>query len=165
MKYVLGESAARFLREQMAKERAYKPAQPLPSREVRRDFAGGGGSPPFHFKYQHSSATSGGTTTHTVTIGEGAVQLGGFTHFVSSGSVSGMASGTVWICVQIALSSGAGSFVAYQSTSALNAAQLDVTKYVFPIYKVTDYAVVLDYRPMPNAGVWEDETLVSVQSS
>ena len=55
--------------------------------------------------------------------------------------------------------------MAYQSTSALNAAQLDVTKYIFPIYKVTDYAVVLDYRPMPNAGVWEDETLVSVLSS
>ena len=165
MKYVLGEGAARFLREQMAKDRSYKPAQPLPSREVRRDFAGGGGSPPFHFKYRHSSATSGGTTTHTVTIGEGAVQLGGFTHFIDGGSMSGLTNGTNWICVQIALSNGTGSFVAYQSTAALNAAQLDVTKYIFPIYKVTDYAVVLDYRPMPNAGVWEDETLVSVLSS
>ena len=51
-------------------------------------------SPPFHFKYQHSSATSGGTTTHTVTIGEGAVQLGGFTHFIDGGSVSGLTNGT-----------------------------------------------------------------------
>lgn len=165
MNYVLSERAARWLEREMAKSASYNASAQSPSRLVRRDFAGGGGSPPFHFRYQHSSATSGGTTTHTVTIGEGAVQLGGFTHFVSSGSVSGMASGTVWICVQIALSSGTGSFVAYQSTAALNAAQLDVTKYIFPIYKVTDYAVVLDYRPMPNAGVWEDETLVSVPSS
>lgn len=163
MNYVLSERAAKWIEAQMAKSRGYRPAEAAPSRLVRRGAAGGGtGGPPFHFKYTHTATTEGGQTTHTVTIGEGAVQLGGFTHFVASGAVSGMASGTVWVCVQIALSSGTGSFVAYSSTAALNTAQLDVTKYIFPIYKVTDYAVVLDYRPMPNAGVWEDETLVSV---
>lgn len=164
MKYVLGENAARFLREQMAKERAYRPAQPLPSREVRRDFAGGSGAPPFHFKYAHSVHTEEGETepTHTVTIGEGAVQLGGFTHFIAAGNVSGMDEGTMWICVQVGLTDASGAFVAFDSVAALNSAQLDVTKYIFPIYKVTDYTVVLDYRPMPNAGVWEDETLVQV---
>ena len=60
---------------------------------------------------------------------------------------------------------GTTSFVAFSSTSDINSAQLDVTKYIFPIYKVTDYAVVLDYRPMPNAGVWEDETIVDLGGS
>lgn len=177
-KYVLGENAARFLRDQMANARGYTPAQPLRPREVKRDFAGGGGSgPPFHFRYSHEVETAEGESqpTHTVTIGEGAVQLGGFTVFVAGGTVSGMGDGTKWICVQVALTSGSGSsgstpagtttFVAFSSTSDLNSAQLDVTKYIFPIYKVTDYAVVLDYRPMPNAGVWEDETIVDLGGS
>ena len=183
MKYVLDENAARFLRELMAKERGYKPAQPLRPREVKRDFAGGGGSgPPFHFRYSHVVETAEGESqpTHTVTIGEGAVQLGGFTVFAAGGTVSGMGDGTKWICVRVALTSGSGSsgsgssgstpagtttFVAFSSTSDINSAQLDVTKYIFPIYKVTDYAVVLDYRPMPNAGVWEDETIVDLGGS
>lgn len=182
-KYVLGENAARFLRDQMANARGYTPAQPLRPREVKRDFAGGGGSgPPFHFRYSHSVETEEGETqpTHTVTIGEGAVQLGGFTVFSAGGTVSGMGAGTKWICVQVALTSGSGSsgsgasgstpagtttFVAFSSTADINSAQLDVTKYIFPIYKVTDYAVVLDYRPMPNAGVWEDETIVDLGGS
>ena len=167
MKYVLGESAARFLREQMVKDRSYKPAQPLPSREVRRDFAGVASAPAakFHFKYTHEESSSGGQTTHTVTIGEGAVQIGGFTIFASQGTVaSGLTSGTCYICAQVVLSTGAVSFVGYASTSAIQSAQLDMTKYIFPLYKLNDYAVVLDYRPMPNAGVWEDETLVSSSS-
>lgn len=119
---------------------------------------GGGGGSRFHFAY--SAETGEGSTT--VTIGEGAVQLGGFTHFIASGNVNYMGSGTQWICVVVDLSDGSGRFVAYSNVSALNAAQLDVSKYVFPIYKVVDYEVVLDYRPLPNAGVWEDETLVQV---
>ena len=165
MNYVLTEKTAQWLRTQMAKSRGYHPAPAAPSRLLRRDAVGGTGGPAFHFKYSHTASTSGGQTTHTVTIGEGAVQLGGFTHFVASGTVANMAGGTVWVCVQVALGTGTGSFVAFQSTVALNTAQLDVTKYIFPIYKVTDYAVVLDYRPLPNAGVWEDETIVSLSSS
>ena len=163
MNYVLSQKAARWLEAQMAKSASYQPATAAPSRLVRRDMAGGGGgSPAFHFKYSHTATTSGGQTTHTVTIGEGAVQLGGFTIFASQGTVaSGLTSGTCYVCASVALSTGTVSFVGYSSTSAIQSAQLDMTKYIFPLYKLNDYAVVLDYRPMPNAGVWEDETLVS----
>lgn len=46
-------------------------------------------------------------------------------------------------------------FVQYPTTQALNNAQGDLTKYIFPIYKVVDGEIAVDYRPMPNAGCWE----------
>ena len=30
-----------------------------------------------------------------------------------------------------------------------------MTKYIFPIYKLVNGEVAVDYRPMPNAGCWE----------
>ena len=162
MKYLLSEKCAQWLRKQMAKDRSYHPAAAAPSRLVRRDTSGGvGGTASFHFKYSHSTATSGGQTTHEVTIGEGAVQIGGYTYFASGGAVANMGDGTKYVCAVVAISSGAVTFAAYASTSALNTAQSDMAKYIFPLYKVVDYAVVLDYRPMPNAGCWEIAESVS----
>lgn len=46
-------------------------------------------------------------------------------------------------------------FVAFSTTQQLNAAQGDMTKYIFPIYKLVNGEVAVDYRPMPNAGCWE----------
>lgn len=149
MKYVLGENAARFLREQMAKDRNYKPAQPLPSREVRRDFAGGVSSKPkFHFAFKPGASS--------ISIGEGAVQIGGYTYFVAEQAlVEDISSGTWYVCVRVALAMGTATFTAFGSTSALQAAQADMAYYVFPLYRTVDGVVDLDYRPMPNAGSWE----------
>ena len=111
----------------------------------------------FHFGY--TKTTSSGTTT--VSIGEGVVNIGGYTYFAAGGTVSGMGSGTQYVCAVVTLASGAVSFAAYSTTSALNAAQGDLTKYIFPLYKVVDYEISVDYRPMPNAGSWEIAESVS----
>ena len=105
----------------------------------------------FHFAYIATIA-SGGTS---VAIGEGVVNIGGYSYFAAGGTVSNMGSGTRYICAVVALGSGAVTFAAYSSTSDINTAQSDMSKYVFPLYKVIDYVVTVDYRPMPNAGCWE----------
>ena len=164
MNYVLSEKSAAWLRRQMAKDRGYKPATAAPSRLVRRDSTGGTRNPAFHFKYTHTveaAEEAGGDPTHTVTIGEGAVQIGGYTYFAAEGDVEDMDDGTQYVCAVVELGTGAVTFAAYASTSALNTAQSDMTKYIFPLYKVVDYAVALDYRPMPNAGCWEIAESVS----
>ncbi len=164
MNYVLSEKAAKWLRRQMAKDRGYKPATAAPSRLIRRDASGGGGNPAFHFKYSHSEEppeVEGGDSTHTVSIGEGVVQIGGYTYFSQGGTVSNMDGGTRYVCAVVSLPGGSVTFYAYASTSALNSAQSDMSKYIFPLYKVIDYAVKIDYRPMPNAGCWEIAESVS----
>lgn len=155
MNYVLTESTAKWLREQMARSRGYVPAQPLPARQVKRDFAASTGAPKYHLRYSTQTTTEGGQTTTTASIGEGAVQIGGYTYFTNGGTVANMGSGTQYVCAVVALASGTVSFSAYASTSALNTAQSDMSKYIFPLYKVVDYKVEIDYRPMPNAGCWE----------
>ncbi len=162
MKYVLSERAARWVERKMAEDRSYKPATGAPSRLVRRDMAGGTkGEPAYHFKYSHTQSTSGGQTTHTVTIGEGAVQIGGYTYFSAGGTATTVTSGTCYLCAVVALASGTVTFKGYATTAALNTAQADMTKYIFPLYKLVDYAVDVDYRPMPNAGCWEIAESVS----
>lgn len=155
MKYVLSESSAQWLREQMARSRGYTAATPTPSRQIKRDFASGTGAPKFHFKFSTTTTTSGGTTTTTATVGEGAVQIGGYTYFAAGGTVANMGSGTQYVCVVVTLATGAVTFAAYSSTSALNTAQSELSRYIFPLYKVVDYAIALDYRPLPQAGCWE----------
>ena len=164
MNYVLSEKSAAWLRRQMAKDRGYKPATAAPSRLVRREAAGGTGNPAFHFKYTHSveaAEEAGGDPTHTVTIGEGAVQIGGYTYFAQGGTVSNMDDGTRYVCAVVSLPGGSVTFNAYASTTDLNSAQSDMSKHIFPLYKVVDYAVKVDYRPMPNAGCWEIAESVS----
>lgn len=164
MNYVLTESTARWLREQMARSRGYSAAAQTPSRQIKRDFGGApAAQPKFHFRYTHTVETEEGEIepTHTVTIGEGAVQIGGYTYFSAGGSVANMGSGTVYVCAVVTLGSGGVMFAAYASAAALNTAQSDMTKYIFPLYKVVDYKVELDYRPMPNAGCWEIAESVS----
>ena len=97
----------------------------------------------------------------TVTIGEGAVQVGGYTYFSQGGTATTVTSGTCYLCAVVALGSGTVSFKGYATPAALNTAQSDMTKYIFPLYKLLDYNVVLDYRPMPNAGCWEIAESVS----
>lgn len=106
----------------------------------------------FHFAYNKDDDGNGGTT---VTIGDGAVQIGGYTYFAEHGGVADMGDGTQYVCVVVTLATGSVSFRAFGSTTALNAAQADMSKYIFPLYKVVDYAIAMDYRPMPNAGSWE----------
>ena len=63
-----------------------------------------------------------------------------------------------YVCAEVSLADGsAGSvvFKGYNSISALATAQRDLSKYIFPLYKTQNYAVEVDYRPMPNAGCWE----------
>lgn len=117
----------------------------------------------FHFKYTHTVETEEGETepTHTVSIGEGVVQIGGYTYFAQGGTVSNMDGGTRYVCAVVSLPGGSVTFNAYASTTALNSAQSDMSKYIFPLYKVVDYAVEVDYRPMPNAGCWEIAESVS----
>lgn len=112
----------------------------------------------FHFGYNKEDDGEGGVT---VTIDDGVVQIGGYTYFVSHGEVANMGEGTQYVCVEVSLGNGAATFKAYASPAALNTAQSDMTKYIFPLYKVVDYAVALDYRPMPNAGCWEIAESVS----
>lgn len=154
-KYVLGESAARFLREQMANARGYQPAQPLPSRQLKRDVSMSTGGPNYHLRYIVSTQTNNGTTTTTYSIGEGAVQIGGYTYFTAGGSIANIGSGVQYVCAVVDLSTGTVAFAAYASTALLNVAQSDMSKYIFPLYRLVDYVVELDYRPMPNAGCWE----------
>lgn len=111
----------------------------------------------FHFGY--TKTASNGTTT--VTIAEGVVNIGGYSYFAAGGVVAGMGNGTQYVCAVVALSSGSVSFAAYASPAALNMAQSDMTRYIFPLYKVVDYDVEVDYRPMPNAGCWEIAESVS----
>ena len=155
MNYVLTESTMKWLREQMARSRGYTPAAQTPSRQVKRDLSIPTGQPHYHFRYSTSTTTENGTTSTTASIGEGAVQIGGYTYFTAGGTVANMGSGTKYVCVVVTLGSGTVSFAAYASTSALNQAQSDLSKYIFPLYRVVDYSVDLDYRPMPNAGCWE----------
>lgn len=112
----------------------------------------------FHFSYNKEDDGNGGTT---VTIGDGAVQIGGYTYFVEHDEVDNMSGGTQYICVVVNLAGGSATFRAYASTAALNQAQGDMSKYIFPLYKVVDYAITMDYRPMPNAGSWEIAESVS----
>lgn len=106
----------------------------------------------FHFKW--GTELSGETKYGKV--GEGVVQIGGYSCFSGGGRVDNCTSADNWVCVNVDLVSQPSlSFVAYDSISALNYAQGDHSKYVFPLYKVRNWAVVVDYRPMPNAGCWE----------
>ena len=105
----------------------------------------------FHFAYTVNDASN----PPVVHIGDGAVQIGGYTYFAGGGNVSNMGSGTRYICAVVALGSGTVTFKAYSSTTALRTEQSDMTKYIFPLYKVDDYEVELDYRSLPNAGCWE----------
>ena len=123
-------------------------------------FDGGDGAR-FHFAY--SKQTANGSTT--ASIGEGVVQIGGYSYFSGGGTISGMGGGTRYVCAVVTISSGGVSFVAYQTTGAINTAQGDLTKYIFPLYKTVDYIVAVDYRPMPNAGVWEIAESVGSGSS
>lgn len=155
-KYVLGENAARFLREQMANARGYQPAQPLPSRQLKRDMSTTStGGPNFHLRFIVETETDNGTTTTTYSIGEGAVQIGGYTYFTAGGEIANLGSGTQYVCAVVALGAGTVTFAAYASTALLNVAQSDMSKYIFPLYRLNNYSVEMDYRPMPNAGCWE----------
>lgn len=115
----------------------------------------------FHFAY--SKTVENNTTT--VTIGEGVVNIGGYSYFSGGGTVSNMGGGTKYICAVVALGAGTVTFAAYASTSAINSAQSDMSKYIFPLYKTVDYVIVLDFRPMPNAGCWEIAESVGSGSS
>ena len=161
MNYVLTESTMQWLREQMARSRGYTPAAQTPSRQVKRDTSMPTGQPHYHLRFISTTQTSNGQTTTTYSIGEGAVQIGGYTYFTAGGTITGMGSGTRYVCAVVTLASGTVAFAAYASTSALQTAQSDLTKYIFPLYKVVDYSVALDYRPMPNAGCWEIAESVS----
>ena len=89
-------------------------------------------------------------------ISEGVVQIGGYSYFSNGGEIVDLQSGTCYVCAKCNLGGSlAIEFQAYSDLSALNAAQGDLTKYIFPLYKVNDGEVVVDYRPMPNAGCWE----------
>ena len=155
MKYVLSDSTARFLRELKAKAGGYQAAAPTPPRQLKRDTSTVSGTPKFHFRYTTAAETSGGQTTTTASIGEGVVQIGGYSYFTAGGTVANMGSGTRYVCVVVTLASGAVSFAAYATTAALNLAQSDLSTYIFPLYKVVDYVVSVDYRPLPQAGCWE----------
>ena len=115
----------------------------------------------FHFAY--SKQTENGSTT--VEIGEGVVNIGGYSYFSGGGTVSDMGSGTKYVCAVVALSAGTVTFKAYASTTAVRTAQSDMSKYIFPLYKTVDYVVAVDYRPMPNAGCWEIAESVGSGSS
>ena len=121
----------------------------------------GDGAPTFHFRFSTSTTTTNGETSTSASIGEGAVQIGGYTYFSGGGTISGMDGGTKYVCAVVSLPGGSVTFNAYASTTALNSAQSDMSKYIFPLYKVVDYAVEVDYRPMPNAGCWEIAESVS----
>lgn len=124
-------------------------------------FPGGSAKPEeakFHFKFK--AEYDSGDEEWSYSIGEGAVQIGGYTYFAAEGEVA-LDAGTQYVCAVVTLGTGAVTFAAYASTAALNTAQSDMTKYIFPLYKVVDYKVELDYRPMPNAGCWEIAESVS----
>lgn len=109
----------------------------------------------FHFDW--SSTLSGeGEPTKVGHISEGVVQIGGYSYFSGGGDVPGVLSGTYYVCAKCNLGGSLTiSFEKYADLSALNSAQGDLSKYIFPLYKITDGEVVVDYRPLPNAGCWE----------
>lgn len=121
---------------------------------------GGGGQPgsKFHFAFITELVDEQAVRK----IGEGAVQIGGYTYFVAEQQLAqDISSGTWYVCVRVELASGTAGFVAYNSTSALRSAQANMAYYIFPIYRTANGAVDLDYRPLPNAGSWEIAESVS----
>jgi hypothetical protein len=113
----------------------------------------------FHFKLKAEYDSENEEATYS--IGEGAVQIGGYTYFSSGGEIGDVSSGTMYVCVVVSLSVGGVSFAVYSDMAALNSAQGDHSKYIFPIYKLVDGKIAVDYRPMPNAGCWEIAESVS----
>lgn len=112
----------------------------------------------FHFAWSTSLSGSGQNRITTAHIGEGVVQIGGYSYFSGGGDVQNLLSTQQYVCAEVSLADGsAGSiaFKGYNSISALVTAQRDLSKYIFPLYKTQNYAVEVDYRPMPNAGCWE----------
>ena len=111
----------------------------------------------FHFRWSTTLSGEEETATKIGHISEGVVQIGGYSYFSNGGDVPDVLSGTYLICVKCNLGSGVNSmeFVKYSDLSSLNSAQGDLSKYIFPLYKINDGEVIVDYRPMPNAGCWE----------
>lgn len=112
----------------------------------------------FHFAWSTSLSGSGQNIVTVAHIGEGVVQIGGYSYFSGGGDVQDLLSTQQYVCAEVSLADGsAGSiaFKGYNSISALVTAQRDLSKYIFPLYKTQNYKVVVDYRPMPNAGCWE----------
>lgn len=110
----------------------------------------------FHFAWSTYLSGSSQNQVTVAHIGEGAIQIGGYSYFSDGGDVQDVLSGTYYVCAKCNLGTSVTiEFEKYNDLSALNAAQGDLTKYIFPLYKINDGEVVVDYRPMPNAGCWE----------
>jgi hypothetical protein len=161
--YVLTEQTMQWLRAQMARSGAYTPAAQTPSRQVKRDVAPSG-SPKFQFAYKHAFDPE--NDEHTVTIGEGAVQIGGVTYLFAGGEVEDVGEGTQYICLHVDVENGSAIeyYEAYASIEEINEAQEDgayESEYgesgfqtrIFPLYRIEDYAVKLDMRPLLTADV------------
>lgn len=109
----------------------------------------------FHF------ALSSSPDGRYIYVGDGAVQIGGYTSFVSGSRVVDMPASpenrTGIVCVEVDLAFGdlPGTFRLYTDEEAVNAAQDDSGMFVSPLYKFDRGAVVLDYRPLPSLGSWE----------
>lgn len=151
---MLSERAAEKLKKLLRDVGAVVPAKTSHVRKVRPDVPPGS-SPSFHFALriaEDESSQSGGLTA---TVGEGAVQVGGYTYFHEEESISLSSDASGYLCVKTDLTSGAVSCQLYESAEALKTAQDDMAHYVFPIYRIDDGRKSMDYRPLPNAGCWE----------
>ncbi len=152
MNYVLSEKSANWLKSQMEASRRYN-GKANPTRLVRRDDSMPINKTKFHFKLARNE-----DYPEKWDIGEGVVQIGGFTYWFDGASALETAtSGKALICIKVTLTAGTSQAIAYGSgyVSQLLSDQADMRYYIFPLYLLEDNALILDYRPMPNAGCWE----------
>lgn len=115
---------------------------------------GVGATGQFHFgiKIEHEDESS----MAEITIGDGAVQIGGYTYFTDSErSTEINGDGEHIIAMKVGLGDRSFEIVDVPDMDSLNNMQDDMNFYIFPLYKIEDFKVVRDYRPMPNAGCWE----------
>lgn len=155
MTYMLSEGAARKLRDLLRDPSALVPTNIGQTRKVRPDAGGGGrgGGGKFHFDIQVGQKDKDGKTP--VTVGEGLVQIGGYTYAAPEQTVHAE-DGEAILCVRVALPGGSCSCEWFASLDELNQAQDDMGYYIFPLAKFSEGRKVLDCRPLPQAGIWED---------
>ena len=147
MQYMLSESAARKLRTLLRDPSAAIPTQIGQTRKVRPDSAGGVvAGTRFHFDLEIKDGEA--------TVGEGFVQVGGYSYASSEQSVE-LPEGDALLCLRVDLDGGSVTAEFFTDVGELNAAQDDMRYYIFPIYKISNGAKAVDYRPLPQAGCWE----------
>ena len=119
--------------------------------EFGPEFKNGGSettSYPFHFNVDIHDGKA--------YFSEGIVQVGGISYYVGEHELECDETSAYYVCVKVNLKNNTTEIYAEPSFGNINEAQKDMSYYIFPIYRILEGKVEVDYRPMPNAGCWEE---------